>query len=499
MVLLGCLDICNQVAQQHSISPEEQCVWPGHFHVDVASDRVEVPLILEQGVDAILVQLKRIRIRRLKEDDSRSCLETQACITIKDHKENYQNDTKCRLINPTKPELGKISKQKLAKIVEKVKAVTKVNQWRNTDSVLAWFKELPNKNRLNFISFDIVSFYPSISEDLLKRAISWASTLTTITDEDKGIIFACKESVLYNGSTPWVKREGEEFDITMGSYDGAETTDLVGLFLLHQLKHLPVNLGLYRDDGLAVSALTNRLTEKLWQQIKQVYEDNGLKVTAEVNKKIVNFLDVTLDLTTGRHRPFTKPNTTLLYINSLSNHPPTILKNIPLEVNRRLSKLSSTEEDFLAVVAPYQEALDRAGYNHQLLYQEPDPAAPPPPSRRTRSRKVTWFNPPFSQSISTNIGQKFLNLVDSCFPPDHELRKVVNRNTIKISYSTMPNMAQQVNQHNTKVSRGDQMELSGGCNGHRRGNVCPLPGNCMAKGVVYSAEITDLNSGEKET
>ena len=43
------------------------------------------------------------------------------------------------------------------------------------------------------------------------------------------------------------------------------------------------------------------------------------------------------------------------------------------------------------------------------------------------------------------------------------------------------------------------MELSGGYNGHRRGNVCPLPGNCMAKGVVYSAEITDLNSGEKET
>ena len=42
------------------------------------------------------------------------------------------------------------------------------------------------------------------------------------------------------------------------------------------------------------------------------------------------------------------------------------------------------------------------------------------------------------------------------------------------------------------------MELSGGYNGHRRGNMCPLPGNCMAKGVVYSAEITDLNSGEKE-
>ena len=104
-----------------------------------------------------------------------------ATITIKDQKPNYQNDTKCRLINPTKPELGKISKKKLAKNVEEVKSKTKVNQWKNTDSVLTWFKGLPNKQRLNFISFDIVSFYPSISEDLLRRAVSWASTLTTIS------------------------------------------------------------------------------------------------------------------------------------------------------------------------------------------------------------------------------------------------------------------------------------------------------------------------------
>ena len=46
-----------------------------------------------------------------------------------------------------------------------------------------------------------------------------------------------------------------------------------------------------------MSALTNRLTEKLWQQIKRVYEDNGLKVTAEGNKKVVDFLDVTLTST----------------------------------------------------------------------------------------------------------------------------------------------------------------------------------------------------------
>mgnify|MGYP006888856092 CR=1 FL=1 len=42
--------------------------------------------------------------------------------------------------------------------------------------------------------------------------------------------------------------------------------------------------------GCHASALTARLTEKLWQQIKRVYEDNGLKVIGEVNKKIVNFI-----------------------------------------------------------------------------------------------------------------------------------------------------------------------------------------------------------------
>ena len=307
------------------------------------------------------------------------------------------------MINPTKPELGKISKKKLAKIVAEVKDKSKVNQWRNTDSVITWFKGLNNKSKLNFISFDIVNFYPSISEDLLKRAIEWAGSLITISEEDKAIIFACKESVLYNAGSPWVKREGEEFDVTMGSYDGAETTDLVGLFLLNQLKHLPVNVGLYRDDGLAVSTLTNRLTEKLWQQMKKVYEDNGLKVTAEVNKKVINFLDVTLDLTTGKHRPYMKPNTTPLYVSCFSNHPPTIIKNIPLEVNRRLSKLSSTRDDFLAVVEPYQAALDKAGCHHQLVYNEPDPDQPPPRSRRSRTRKVTWFNPPSVSSVPRNF------------------------------------------------------------------------------------------------
>ena len=60
----------------------------------------------------------------------------------------------------------------MAKIVEKVKTLTNVSQWRNTDFVLTWFKG-HNKLKLSFMSFDIVNLYPSISEDLLKRGSSY--------------------------------------------------------------------------------------------------------------------------------------------------------------------------------------------------------------------------------------------------------------------------------------------------------------------------------------
>lgn len=54
------------------------------------------------------------------------------------------------------------------------------------------------------------------------------------------------------GGNTWCKKRST-FDVTMGSFDGAETCELVGLYLLSQLQHLNIDVGLYRDDGLAVT------------------------------------------------------------------------------------------------------------------------------------------------------------------------------------------------------------------------------------------------------
>ena len=51
-----------------------------------------------------------------------------------------------------------------------------------------------------------------------------------------------------------MKIQIETFDVAMGSYDGAEVCELVGLLILNKLaKETDKDMvGLYRDDGLAV-------------------------------------------------------------------------------------------------------------------------------------------------------------------------------------------------------------------------------------------------------
>ena len=100
-----------------------------------------------------------------------------AFITLKDHKPNFANKPTCRLINPTKSEIGKISKVTLERINNKITRASKFNQWKNSTSVIEWFKAIENKQHHSFICFDIVEFYPSISQDLLNKALDFASEL----------------------------------------------------------------------------------------------------------------------------------------------------------------------------------------------------------------------------------------------------------------------------------------------------------------------------------
>jgi len=89
------------------------------------------------------------------------------------------------------------------------------------------------------------------------KALNWAGSLTKVSPEEANTILHCRKSFLFYNKEVWVKKENSKFDVGMGSLDSADICKLVGLFILHKLEKLFQKelIGLYRDDGLAVTNL----------------------------------------------------------------------------------------------------------------------------------------------------------------------------------------------------------------------------------------------------
>ena len=156
-------------------------------------------------------------------------------ITLKDHKPNFKNNPKVRLINLEKNEIGPISKTILDKINHQLRDSLRINQWKDTSKVMEWFFKIPDKNRHNFAIFDIKDFYPSISEKLLTNALNFAKEITDISREDMQIMYHARKSLLFSNEKPLMKREGNLFDVTMGAYAGAKVCESVGIFMLNKI------------------------------------------------------------------------------------------------------------------------------------------------------------------------------------------------------------------------------------------------------------------------
>ena len=361
-----------------------------------------------------------------------------------------------------------------------------MTQWKKTSDVLQWFKDLKNKERIKFIQFDICEFYTSITHTLLMKALEFAASLTELSTLEKETILQSRACYLYSEGYTWAKKKDEKFDVTMGAWDGAECCELVGLFLLKELRNQDIDAGLYRDDGIAVSSASPRQVEVLKKKICKVFSDNDLRITIEANKKSINFLDVTLDLSNCTYKPYMKENDVPQYVHCQSNHPPAIIKNLPLSINQRISSISVNEEIFMKAVKPYQEAIDKSGYNFKMRYEEQSTIAP---SCRKRQRKIVWYNPPYSKNVKTNIGAKFLRLIEKHFPQGHKLHNIINRNTVKVSYRCLPNLSSIISSHNAKILRDSSQSVSEKLCNCRKKDECPLNGKCLTDKVVYRAAV----------
>ena len=194
------------------------------------------------------------------------------------------------------------------------------------------------------------------------------------------------------------------------------------------------NIGLYRDDGLSVFKNYNgHQNDKVWKEMIYLFKQHHLNLEIKSNQKIVDYLDITFDWTTGLFKPYNKTNNIPWYVNAKSNHLPSILKEIPKSVSKCISSNSFNKQVFNAAAPFYNNILDECGYTEKLTFEKKQYTH----ERRNRGRNIIWYNPPFSKNFKTNIAKEFLHLFDKHFGRNHKYHKIFNCNDVKTTLLLM--------------------------------------------------------------
>ena len=148
----------------------------------------------------------------------------------------------------------------------------------------------------------------------------------------------------------------------MGSFDGAEICEPLGILILSLLwkKIDKKSTGLHRDDRLVLLRSTSKQkTERIRKDIIETFKNAGFKIKMKTNLHIFDILDVTFNLLDATYKPYKKPNDQVLYVNTLSNHPPEIIKQLS---NKQVFDMWKRE---------YEKVLRKSGYkNVSLLYTD---------------------------------------------------------------------------------------------------------------------------------
>ena len=108
-------------------------------------------------------------------------------------------------------------------------------------------------------------------------------------------------------------------------------------------------------------------------------------------------------------------------------------------------------------------------------------------------QKTICFKQPYSNSVKSNIGNQVLKLVSQHFP-GHRLNKIVNKNSLKASYSCMRNISSILSNHNRKVLSKNEKQYQCNC---RNKNECPLENKYFTPRVIYEAEVITWNTSRK--
>ena len=196
----------------------------------------------------------------------------------------------------------------------------------------------------------------------------------------------------------------------------------MGLYILDSLSRIVAwNRWVYiiYNGIIYIPNSNGRNSSRIQRKIIKAFKFLGFKIEVSSNNKIVNFLDVPLNLSNNTYKLFLKIDQYPSYSNLNSNHPKTIIKQVPKTVKLRIRNLSPTRKYSKRVVRYIWMPLKIAAIGRVYLSKNvPNDINKENKkySKKNRKRKIIWFNPPFCRIASINVGNFFLlKLIDKHF------------------------------------------------------------------------------------
>ena len=310
-------------------------------------------------------------------------------LLIKDHKKpNKDGDYPTRIIIPATnftagfPKLGFSG---IKRIFDK----NNINYMKKTIIQSSDLKEKLEtlnitKSNSTIVSLDIVSFYPSIKFNVVKKAVQYYSKL--LNKKEKKTIDNCLNLIQFGMSNTLITFKDEYYEhggscdptkrgLTIGGYESAWLANLVAAWILENNEKLfrrtSLYHGIYRDDGLIIFKdkwTINHIDKwiKTFQfNVNELCGDEDLQFTTSIwkpdskEKKITKYNEVIeifeydyfpyLDLQLIwnnkdelKFKVYLKENQKIKYLNSDSTHSKHCIRAIPCGLFKRLAKLTST-------------------------------------------------------------------------------------------------------------------------------------------------------------
>ena len=149
-------------------------------------------------------------------------------------------------------------------------------------------------------------------------------------------------------------KKGRLFDVTMGTFDGVEACKLAATDKI-SVKY-KTSIGLYHDDVFSVLKNKNGTQlKRIKKSLQKTVKDSGLEIVAESNLRILNYLDVTLNLDDSYFKLYHKTDDITQYFKKESKCSPHLMKHLSASIEKQLSNNCSSESTFKESAIYYED------------------------------------------------------------------------------------------------------------------------------------------------